>query len=399
MNTRVMRSGVFCFALLPATLCAACALPVADAQPPPGFVAEVVAHIDGARELAALPSGDLLVGTRGSDVYVVPHPLESPGEPRVFASLDDGAAAGVAYSSQERAIYVGSEHGVWRIPYDGERTARDVKEIGRVRTGPEAPGTDGDVHRTTSVAYAGGRLYVSVGSSCNAKMDGGAKPCAEVDRTRAAVSEMSPDGGALFGRATRIRNAIALAVNPQTDSLWIGGAGQDELPFGHPYEFLDNLSARSGDTDYGWPLCEENRHAYVAGADCSGVVIPLVVIPAYATVISAAFYPLHQAGAHAFPTKYRGGLFVALHGSWHLDSHGCYVQPARVVFVPMNGDKPVKPVDWTNPDTQWSDFFTGFQTGCRERSGRPTGLAVGSDGSLFVADDASGSIYRIRPVR
>jgi glucose/arabinose dehydrogenase len=65
----------------------------------------------------------------------------------------------------------------------------------------------------------------------------------------------------------------------------------------------------------------------------------------------------------------------------------------------MDGDRPVKPVDWQNPNTQWTDFISGFQSGCRTRIGRATGIAVGPKGSLFVADDASGKIYRIRPLR
>jgi glucose/arabinose dehydrogenase len=65
----------------------------------------------------------------------------------------------------------------------------------------------------------------------------------------------------------------------------------------------------------------------------------------------------------------------------------------------MLGDRPVKSVDWTNPDTQWTDFVTGFQTGCTARIGRATGVAVGPAGSLFVADDAAGAIYRVRPKR
>jgi glucose/arabinose dehydrogenase len=266
-----------------------------------------------------------------------------------------------------------------------------------VRSGPIAPGSDGDVHTTTSVAYTGGRLYVAAGSSCNATMNGGRSPCAEVDVTRAAVSVMSPTGSNLEQRAKRIRNAIALAVNPESGALWVGDAGQDGLPYGHPYEFLDNLSAHRSDADYGWPVCEENHHAYVPGYDCSKTIEPLVVLPAYSTIIGATFYPVHQTGPYAFPASYRGGLFVSVHGSWHRDRRGCYAAPSRVVFVAMKGDRPEKPVDWSDPTTQWTDFITGFQSGCLSRIGRATGVAVGAKGSLFVGDDDAGAIYRVRP--
>ncbi len=364
---------------------------------PAGFILETIADVGGARELAALPNGDLIVGTRGSDVYIVPNAEGTPGAPRVFATFDDDLAAGVAFARDGKEIYVATMHHVWAIPYRGERAASHVHRIADVRTGPVAPGTDGDVHTTTSVAYSNGIVYVAAGSSCNATMDDGARPCEEVDSTRAAVSVMKPDGTAFAQRAKHIRNAIALAVNPQTGSVWVGDAGQDDLPFGHPYEFLDDLSARPGDADYGWPECEENHHAYSPGYRCSNTVEPLVELPAYSTIIGATFYPVHQSGSYAFSQQYRGGLFASVHGSWHRNGEGCDAAPSRVVFIAMDGDRPTKSVDWTNPSTQWTDFVTGFQAGCTSRIGRASGIAVGPEGSLFVADDAAGAIYRVRP--
>lgn len=392
------------FALLAVLLlCGACA--AASSAPgnltvPPGFSVEAIADIDGARELALLPDGAFVVGTRGSDIYLVPNAEGNPpGQPRLFARLADARAAGVAVDAALAEIFVGTTQHVWAIPYDAQGKPGAIRRIADVRSGPEAPGTDGDVHWTTSVAFTEGRLYVSAGSSCNATMDNGAQPCAEVDPTRAAISVMKPDGSEFTQRAKRIRNAIALAVNPETGSLWVGDAGQDDLPFGHPYEFLDDLSAHPGDADYGWPVCEENGHAYWPAYSCSNTVEPLVELPAYSTIIGATFYPMRQGGSYAFPRRYRGGLFVATHGSWHSDGHGCSAAPPRVVFVPMKADQPVKAVDWQNPEAQWTEFVSGFQRGCRTRIGRPTGVAVGAQGSLFVADDAAGKIYRVRPSR
>ena len=95
--------------------------------------------------------------------------------------------------------------------------------IADVQSNTEAPGTDGDVHVTTSVAFARGLVYVSAGSSCNATMAGGGKPCAEVDRTRASISAVKPDGSGVTLRAKRIRNAIALAVE-SADQVRFGSA-------------------------------------------------------------------------------------------------------------------------------------------------------------------------------
>lgn len=379
-------------------LTAVAAAPVSGLYVPAGFSIEPIASVAGARELAALPNGDLLVGTNGSNVYMIPDAEGAPGKPLVYASLDDDRAAGVTFVAALREIFVGTMHHVWAIQYRaGRAAATKPVRIADVRSNSEAPGTDGDVHVTTSVAFARGLVYVSAGSSCNATMAGG-KPCAEVDRTRASISAMKPDGSGVTLRAKRIRNAIALAVNPATGSVWVGDAGQDDLPLGHPYEF-DDLSAHAGIADYGWPFCEEDRHAYVSGADCAKTVEPLVELPAYSTIVGAAFYFANATSPFAFPVRYRGGLFATAHGSWHQRSGGCSAAPARVVFVAMNGDRPSKSVDWSNPTTQWSDFVTGFQSGCTARIGRPTGIAVGSKGSLFIADDLTGSIYRVRPTR
>lgn len=405
-----MRSGVFYFFLLVSVVIAAdscspraraAATRPADSaglRVPNGFLIETIASIPAARELVALPDGSLIVGTLRHDVYVVPDAEGPAVSPRVLATLDDDRAAGIAFSTSRSEIYVATTNHIWVLEYPAKANAPNVRRIADVRAGAIAPETDGDVHMTTSIAYSGGHLYASAGSSCNATVDGGKSPCTEVDPTRAAVSVMNPDGSGFRQRAKRIRNAIALAVNPATGSLWVGDAGQDDLPFGHPYEFLDNLSAHPGDADYGWPECEENHHAYWPGYDCSATVEPLVELPAYSTIIGATFYPKPERGAYAFPSQYRGGLFAAVHGSWHRTADGCFAAPPRVVFVPMGGDLPVKPVDWQNPNAQWTDFVSGFQTGCQTRAGRPTGIAVGTEGSLFVADDAAGKIYRIRPL-
>ncbi|MEO9170432.1 MAG: hypothetical protein ABI282_11655 [Candidatus Baltobacteraceae bacterium] len=355
-----------------------------------GLTIQTIAHVSSARELAALPNGDLIVGTLGSSIYIVPNAEGSgaAGAPQVFATVNDSPANGVTFVPALCTIYVGTQHAILRIPYaDGQLTAASVDKIASIRQGPIAPNSDGDEHSTTSVAFANGMLYASVGSSCNA--------CTEVDVTRASIQVMNPDGTAIATRATRIRNAIALATNPTSGHLWVGGAGQDNLPQLHPFEFMDDLSSHAPVTDYGWPDCEENHIAYVAGANCSATVAPLVAFPAYITHIGATFYPPNQAGTFALGSAYRGALFVSSHGSWHA-LNSCTVAP-EVDYVPMKGDVPARAVNWKDPSVQWKPFVTGFQPACGSRIGRPTGIAVGSQGSIFIADDANGTIYRVRP--
>ncbi len=343
-----------------------------------GFSIERIATIDGARELVAAPNGDLFVGTSGSDIYIIPH-ADSPGtagSPRVFAHFDDAPAAGVTLAGD--SLYVGTQFAVWRIAYNsGDRRARSASQrLAAVRTSGIARD-----HVTTSVAVVKGALYASVGSSCDA-----CRP--DVDGTRATIGRVM--GGKYLIIARNIRNAIALAANENTGALWAGVAGQDELAAGHPYEIFDDVTAHAPDVNYGWPDCYENHK----GGNCAGVVISRAVFPAYATPIGAVFYPQHPRGRYVFPARYAGGAFVTLHGSWHGPP---YVAP-RVVFVPMRGDSPVSAIDWNDPGKQWSEFVGGYQAGgSNRRIGRPTGITVGPQSDLFVADDQTGAIYRIRP--
>jgi glucose/arabinose dehydrogenase len=345
---------------------------------PSGFTVERIASVQSARELTVAPNGDLFVGTSGDAIYVVPDAENNPGEPRRFVTIDDRPVAGVFLVGD--TLYAGGQFGVWRIPYRrGDREARAAaQKIAAVRPG------GGGGNSSTTVALSKGTLYASVGSSCNA--------CDETDPTRATIQAMTPDGKDMHPRAVDIRNAIALAVQPNGD-LWAGVAGRDDLEHGHPYEIFDDVSAHAGTPDYGWIKCYYDRKP-VGGASCAGVTLPKVVFPAYDTPIGAAFYPADQKGAYAFPASYRGGAFVALHGSWHQPP-----VPPRVAFVAFKNDEPAKAVDWSNPDAQWTEFGGGCQAADGRRSCRPTGVAVGTDGSLFVSDDYGGAVYRIRPKR
>ena len=379
------RASTVCM-LFALAACGGGATAATELQAPHGFILETIASIRGARELAPLPNGDLLVGSSGSNIYIIAHAdaRTKPDAPSVFATVDDSDAAGIAFDPSSSTIFVGSNHGVYAIPYSSdERSAHRVTKIASVRTRVDTG------HSTTSVAVANGVVYASVGSSCNA--------CTETDPTRATIQQMNRDGSKMTPKAVHIRNAIALAVDPGTHHLWAGDAGQDELPQGHPYEFFDDVTAREGIVNYGWPACEENHQNYDSGANCANVAVPIVELPAYETLVGAAFYPETISGPFAFPHAYRGGAFVAAHGSWH-QIDGRYASMPQVVFVPISGGKPRTPVDWKNPTTQWTPFLTGFQKGDGvTRVGRPTGVAVGALGSLFVADDDAGAVYRIRP--
>jgi len=87
-------------------------------------------------------------------------------------------------------------------------------------------------------------------------------------------------------------------------------------------------------------------------------------------------------GPAAFPTEYSGDAFVALHGSWNRALRTGY----KVVRVKLRNGVPTG---------EYEDFLTGFVRDNDSVWGRPVGVAVAADGSLYVSDDANGAVYRI----
>ena len=115
-------------------------------------------------------------------------------------------------------------------------------------------------------------------------------------------------------------------------------------------------------------------------ADAQGIaIIPDVLLGAHVAPLQFAFYNATQ-----FPESYRGGVFIAEHGSWNRATRSGY----QVVFVGMKDGK-------ANADPV--PFLTGFVGDPKGSNvfGRPVGVTVAPDGSLLVSDDGTATIYRI----
>ncbi len=349
---------------------------------PKGFIAERIATVARARELSVAPNGDLFVGTSGDTIDVIPDAQDDARAPEAFATFDDRPVAGVFVTND--TVYAGAQFGVYRIPYRaGDRKARAKPEkIATVRTS----GVSRD-HVTTTVALANGVLYASVGSSCNA-----CDP--ELDATRATIQSMTPEGKNVHPRAVDIRNAIALAVQPGTNDFWAGVAGRDDLEPGHPYEIFDDVSAHAGTPDYGWLKCYDDRKP-IAHASCANVVVPAAVFPAYLTPIGAVFYPQRPRRA---ATRFRRSIAAAR--SSRCTDRGirrCARRASRSCRSRALGPHATSTGRIRTRSGASSCPAVRARDG--ERTCRPTGVAVGTDGSLFVSEDEDGAIYRIRPAR
>jgi len=102
-----------------------------------------------------------------------------------------------------------------------------------------------------------------------------------------------------------------------------------------------------------------------------------VLLQPHNASLEMVFYEGHQ-----FPKEYRGDIFAGEHGSWNKSVRAGY----EVIRVPVENGKALG---------SYQDFLTGFVTKDGQVWGRPVGVAVGPDGTLFVADDGSNSIWRV----
>jgi mono/diheme cytochrome c family protein len=146
--------------------------------------------------------------------------------------------------------------------------------------------------------------------------------------------------------------------------------------------------------DYGWPECyhdpflqklvlapEYGGDGKTAGL-CANKIAPIAVYPAHWAPNGMVRYDSEQ-----FPPHYRGGVFIAFHGSW---DRAPYPQGGyNVIFQQLNGDHA------SGQCEVFADGFAGAVESPAQAEHRPSGLAVGPDGALYISDDIRGRIYRV----
>jgi Raf kinase inhibitor-like YbhB/YbcL family protein len=220
-----------------------------------------------------------------------------------------------------------------------------------------------------------GMLYISVGSTCNA--------CNESNAENATMLRATPDGKSRTIFASGLRNTIGFDWNPQTGEFWGLDHGIDLLGDEVQAEELNRLEQGK---QYGWPHVYGAGDIYPQSTPVGGVTkeqwraqsTPMVLgYTAHAAPMQMKFYR-----GTSFPVEFAGDAFATMRGSWNRNPASGY-EVVRIHFE--NGQpKSVEP------------FLTGFLTdGGKTHFARPVGLAVAKDGSLLMADDANGVIYRI----
>jgi glucose/arabinose dehydrogenase len=340
-------------------------------QAPPGFHISVFAEgVDGARMMVFSPGGVLLASESGEGVVVAlpdaKHAAKAERTVAVLSGLNE--PHGIAF--YEGKLYVAENDKVRRYDWDEARLrASNPKTLADLPTGGG--------HSTRSIVFHGGKMYVSAGSSCNV--------CIEKDPRRAAVMEFNPDGSGQRIFAKGLRNAVGLAVNPKTDTVWVTVNGRDWLGDNLPPETIYDLGKDGGDA--GWPYCYGDRvpdSKFTKPGDnrCQNVIEPKVQMQAHSAPLGLAFYEGSE-----FPAEYRNNIFVAFHGSWNRSV------PTGYKIVRVKLDDKGQPVGGSE------NFITGWlapgETKKGRWMGRPVGIVVGSDGAMYLSDDAAGVIYRV----
>jgi glucose/arabinose dehydrogenase len=408
-----------------------CAPDNAGLKLPAGLCASIFADtVRGARHLVVAPNGDVFVSAQGRGGGVIalrPNASGQADAPKQFATgfttsevaLFDGYLYTEALAARAPGVTVTpgtpSVIAIVRYPLKpGELTPSGPPDT--IVSG--LPGQPGHSTRNFAITREG-VMYVNVGSHTNScqvadrqKGSPGADPCTELD-TRAGIwkfdaRKKNQTQATAVHFARGIRNAVGIAINPVDGKLWATQHGRDQLggdggvgPFDAKYNAENPaeelVQVNEGD-DFGWPYCYysvEAKKLVLApeyGGDgekvgqCAQKKGPVATFPGHWAPNALFFYT-----GSMLPARYNNGAFIAFHGSWNRAP-----EPQagfNVVFQPLNGDKAAGAYE-VFADGFAPNVGTG-RANAASGAHRPTGLAQGPDGSLYVTDDVGGRIYKI----
>jgi glucose/arabinose dehydrogenase len=334
---------------------------------PAGFAFTDFARVDNARALVVTAVDDLIV-SQPRHGRIVLQKRDANGDGRA-----DGARELLKELNRPNGLalwnnylYIAEVNAIGRVGFDATR-GEITGSYARIIEGLPDTGN----HRSKSISIGpDNKLYVSIGSSCNA--------CEEEDGRRAAIMQFDTDGknGRLF--ATGLRNSVGMAWAPWDSGFYATDNGRDLLGDDLPPCELNRIVDGGF---YGWPYFYGNN---VVDPDL-GSKAPKALEP-----IKPVFgFRAHNAplgmtflNASKWPADFERAALVGLHGSWNRSSPDGY----KVVSLHWTADGSVSA----------RDFMIGFeQKG--EIIGRPVDIAQAADGCVFVSDDFAGMIYRVCP--
>lgn len=343
---------------------------IAALRAPAGFsVTPFATGLKNARIIAVAPDGTVYLSRRDQGDVLMLKDIDGDGRA-------DGAPVTVANRPGAHGIAI--HDGKFYLVTVKELFVADVRADGRLGELTLLAGDlpDAGQHANRTIAWGpDDMLYISVGSTCNV--------CNESNPENATILRVSPDGKSRTILATGLRNTIGFDWQPRTGELWGFDHGIDFLGDTDQPEELNRIELGR---QYGWPHAYADGKIYPQSTPVGGITkeqwrdasVPMVLgYDAHAAPMQFLFYK-----GGSFPAEYTGDAFATMRGSWNRAQPSGY-NIVRVRFE--NGQaKTIQP------------FVTGFLTdGGQTHIARPVGLAVAHDGSLLMADDANGVIYRI----
>jgi len=355
---------------------------------PKGFKVELYAtDLENPRLIRFAPNGDLFLAESASGKIKVFRGVSADGKPKQVSVFATGLHQpfGIAFypnGSDPQWVYVGDTDAIVRFPYrNGDTTARGAME--QLAELPGGGRLRGGGHWTRDLAFSqdGSRLFASVGSHSNVD-DPDTHP---EEFHRADVLEFTPEGKFEEIYAWGIRNCVGEAINPTTGQLWCSTNERDALGNNLVPDYITHVQEHGF---YGWPWFymggpsgghQDPRHEGKHPELQSKVITPDILLEPHFASLEMTFYEGSQ-----FPAEYKGDAFAAEHGSWNRAQRAGY----EVIRLPMHDG---------HATGEYEDFLTGFTVGDGDGDvwGRPVGVAVAPDGSLFVSDDGSRSIWHV----
>jgi len=346
----------------------------------PGYSVALYAEgLDNPRLMRTAPNGDIFVAESGPGRVKVMRGRDAAGRAQTVEVFATGLSRpfGIAFyppGQKPTHVYVGNTDSVVRFPYQiGDLKARGPAEtIAAVPT--STPPGRGHWSRDIVFSGDGRKMYVSVGSLSN--VDDETNPG---EKDRATVLEFNPDGSGRRVYASGIRNAVGLAVHPQTGQIWVSVNERDALGDNLVPDYISHIEEGGF---YGWPWFyigghQDPRHAGKHPELKSRVRVPDLLLQPHSASLEMLFYTGTQ-----FAPEHRGSIFAAEHGSWNKSQRTGY----KVIRVPLKNGAPTG---------EYEDFLTGFVADEGHVWGRPVGVAMAPDGALLVSDDGSNSIWRV----
>ncbi|MDD2680983.1 MAG: PQQ-dependent sugar dehydrogenase [Patescibacteria group bacterium] len=326
------------------------------------------------RDILAAPAGIIVSSMQaGKVIYLPDRNNDGVADEKVVLLENRYNPHGLVdhcFSEDECWLYLAETDAIYRFRYD-----KIKMKLGEEERIVELPDDGGHYTRDVLIKddLNGPRLYISVGSKCNA--------CVEKDWRRAKILVSNLDGSNLKEYASGLRNSVFITLNPFNNEIYAADMGRDWLGDSLPLEEINIIQEYQ---DYGWPACHGNKiqdtefdNTEYERNPCTDTISPIITMPAHSAPLGLDFIP-----EEGFGDEYKYNLLVAQHGSWNRST------PIGYQVVRMK-------LDIEGNYTGTEEFLSGFLSE-GEAWGRPADVLTLPGGKIYVSDDQAGSIYLLQ---